>query len=330
MTKINISVIGAGTWGTAMAKLLAGKGHNVNIWAREDEVVKDINQHNENKLFLQGVKLPKNLKAYSDINDCINNSTIIINAVPTQFIRDTFSKINKKIKTDYILSLSKGIEVNTFERPSEILKDVLKKDVYVLSGPNFATEIASQKPAATTIAGRDKRVRKYLQQIINTQYFRVYENDDIIGIEISGALKNVMAIAAGMADAIGLGNNAKAALITRGLNEIRKLGKKMGAKDITFLGLSGIGDLLLTCNSNISRNYTVGYRIGRGEKIKDIITSMNHIAEGIKTSYAVYKFSKKVDVDMPITKEVYSVLYKDKNPKDAATSLMSRSLKPEF
>lgn len=330
MAEIKISIIGAGTWGTAMAKLLAEKGYRVNIWARESEVIKSINEHNENRQFLKGIKLPQNLQAYSDINECIKDSKIIINAVPTQFIRDTFSNIHNQIKTQYILSLSKGIEVKTFERPSEILKDVLKKDVYVLSGPNFATEIAAKKPAATTIAGRNEKIRKYLQKVINTSYFRVYENDDIVGIEVSGALKNVMAIAAGMADAIGLGNNAKAALITRGLNEIRKLGKKLGAKDITFLGLSGIGDLLLTCNSNISRNYTVGQRIGKGEKIEEIITSMNHIAEGIKTSYAVYKFSKKVNVDMPITREVYLVLYKNKNPKDAAISLMSRSLKSEF
>ncbi|MEF3280811.1 MAG: NAD(P)-dependent glycerol-3-phosphate dehydrogenase [Elusimicrobiota bacterium] len=325
-----ISVIGAGTWGTTVAKILSEKGFNVVIWAREAEVINSINLKHENEIFLKGIKLPKKLKAVHNISDAISESKLLINAVPTQYIRTTLTSYGIAFKGNIILSLSKGIELKTFERPSEILYQIFKKPTYVLSGPNFAIEIANKMPAATTIAGPDRAERKKLQKILNCKYFRVYENDDIVGTELSGALKNVIAIAAGMCDALGLGNNTKAALITRGLNEIRKFGKKFGAKDITFLGLSGIGDLLLTCNSKISRNYSVGYNLGKGKKLKEFIQNTTHIAEGIKTSKAVYELSKKIGIEMPITNEVYYVIYHSKKPEDALKSLMSRRLKSEF
>lgn len=327
---LNIAIIGAGAWGTTIAKILSEKGFNAYIWAREKEVVNSINKYKENKFFLKDIKLPKNIQASNDLNYVLYNKDIIINAIPTQFIRNVFGFVNHKKINSYIISLSKGIELNTFKRPSEILKEIFKKDIYVLSGPNFASEIAQKKPAATTIAGKEKNIRKHLQNIFNTNYFRVYENDDIIGVEIAGAVKNVIAIASGMVEQLGYGNNTKAALITRGLNEIRKLGKKLGAKDITFMGLSGIGDLFLTCNSNISRNYTVGIKVAKGEKLEKILKRTNQIAEGVKTAKAVYELSNKIDVDMPITKEVYLVLYHNKRPTDALKSLMTRTLKSEF
>ncbi len=326
---LKISVLGAGAWGTTIANLLSEKGFNVMIWAKEKEVAKNINEHSENSIFLKGIKLSKNLKASNDLKGVLS-SEIIINAIPTQYIRTTLKKHSQYLKDSYILSLSKGIELNTFERPSEILSEISGKDIYILSGPNFAVEIARKKPAATTIAGKDHKTRKMFQEILSTDYFRVYENDDIIGTEIGGAIKNVVAIAAGMSDALNLGHNTKAALITRGLNEIRKLGKKLGAKDITFLGLSGIGDLILTCNSIISRNYTVGYKIGVGEDPLKLIRSMKQVAEGVKTVKALNRLTQKLSIEMPISKEVYLVIYKNKKPQKALKSLMTRSLKSEF
>lgn len=326
--KMKISVLGAGAWGTTIANLLAHKGFDVLIWAREKSVKKSINEKNENKIFLKGIKLSKKLIATNNLSN-ISDSDIIINAIPTQYIRPTLKDI--KIKENaIILSLSKGIEINTYERPSEILHDIFHKDVYVLSGPNFAVEISKKKPAATTIAGKDEKIRKILQEILKTEYLRVYENDDVIGTEIGGAVKNVIAIAAGMSDKLNLGHNTKAALITRGLNEIRKLGKKLGAKDITFLGLSGIGDLILTCNSNISRNYSLGYKIASGKEPLKTISEMKQIAEGAKTAKALYKLSKKLSIEMPISVEVYRVIYEGKSPQKALETLMTRKPKPEF
>lgn len=323
---MKISVIGAGTWGTTIANLLALKGINIILWAREKEIVKSINSKKINKLYLPNIKLSKNIIATSNINEAIQHTEIIVNAVPVQFIRKVFSKIKNISKDVIVLNLAKGIEIKTLKTPSELLKEFFINNIYILSGPNFAIEISQKKPAATTIAGPDKNIRKELQKIFHTDYFRVYENDDIVGCEIAGALKNVIAIAAGMCDALNLGHNTKAALITRGLNEIRKLGKAKGAKDITFLGLAGIGDLVLTCNSSISRNYTAGYNIAKHGKIKNDI----HIPEGIYTAKAAYLLSKKLNIDMPITREVFKVIYRKKKPIKALKELMKRSLKSEF
>ncbi|MCX7641994.1 MAG: NAD(P)-dependent glycerol-3-phosphate dehydrogenase [Elusimicrobiales bacterium] len=322
----NISVIGAGTWGTTIANLLAIKNFKVKIWAKEHDIVKSINHKRENSIFLKGIKLSKNITAFNSIDETLNNANIIINAVPVQYIREVYSNIKEFNTNVIVLNLSKGIEVKTLKTPSQILKEIFKSDIYILSGPNFAIEIAQKKPAATTIAGEKPKIRKLLQLIFHTSYFRVYENDDIVGCEISGALKNVIAIAAGMCDALELGYNTKAALITRGLNEIRRIGKIFGAKDITFLGLAGIGDLVLTCNSMISRNYQVGYNIVKNGKIIDKL----HIAEGIFTSKAVKIISEKFNIEAPISEQVYNVLYRHKSPQKVLKNLMLRRLKSEF
>lgn len=327
MKKIRFAVIGGGSWGTTIADLLATKGFKVKLWAREREVVESINSKNINEFYLPQIKLSKNLRAFEDINAAISGVDVLINAVPVQFIRKVFNQIKERKNIRIVLNLSKGIEIDTLKIPSEILTEFFKPDIiYTLSGPNFATEIAQKKPAATTIAGKDRKTRILLQKIFSTPYFRVYENDDIIGCEIAGAVKNVVAIAAGISDAMGFGNNAKAALITRGLNEIRNLGKTKGAKDITFLGLSGLGDLVLTCNSNISRNYTFGYNIAKYRKINQGL----YIAEGFYTAKAVYNLSKKLAIQMPISHQVYMIIYKKKDPKKALTDLMSRKPKAEF
>ncbi|ACI20751.1 NAD(P)H-dependent glycerol-3-phosphate dehydrogenase [Thermodesulfovibrio yellowstonii] len=326
-----IAVIGAGSWGTTLASLLSKKGFDVVIWAREKEIADAINSKKENPIYLPNIKLPHNLISTDDILEAIKKARFIVNVVPTQHIRSVFTSLQNKLNDENIVvSASKGIEKGTLKTPSMILEEIINKKVYVLSGPTFAIEVAQEKPTAVTISGSEKRGRLLLQEIFSTSYFRVYEHDDPIGAEIGGAIKNVIAIAAGICDALELGNNARAALITRGLHEIMRLGKKMGAKEITFSGLSGLGDLFLTCTSNLSRNYTVGYRLGKGESLDEISKSMRSIAEGVETSLSAMQLSKKLDVEMPITTEIYQVIYEGKTPQQAASDLMNRTLKPEF
>ncbi|GAQ94892.1 glycerol-3-phosphate dehydrogenase [Thermodesulfovibrio aggregans] len=326
-----IAVIGAGSWGTTLASLLSKKGFDVIIWAREKEVADAVNYKKENPVYLPEIKLPESLIATNDILEAIKKARFIVNAVPTQHIRVVFSALQNKLNSEHIVvSASKGIEKETLKTPSMILEEILNKKVYVLSGPTFALEVAQEKPTAVTISGIEKKERLLLQEIFSTPYFRVYEHDDPLGAEIGGAVKNVIAIAAGICDALELGNNARAALITRGLHEIMRLGKKMGANERTFSGLSGLGDLFLTCTSNLSRNYTVGYRLGKGESMEEISKSMRGVAEGVETSLSLMQLSKKLDIEMPITAEVYQVIYKGKSPKQAALDLMNRTLKPEF
>ncbi|WP_297213963.1 MULTISPECIES: NAD(P)H-dependent glycerol-3-phosphate dehydrogenase [Thermodesulfovibrio] len=326
-----IAVIGAGSWGTTLASVLAKKGFDVVIWAREPEIVRLINSERENSIYLPSIKLPESLSCTDDIFEAIKKARFIVNAVPTQYIRNIFTPIKNLLQSDSIVvSASKGIEKVTLKTPSMILKEILDRNVNVLSGPTFAIEVAQEKPSAVTISGFEKKERLLLQEIFNTSYFRVYEHDDPIGAEIGGAIKNVIAIASGICDALELGNNARAALITRGLHEIMRLGKHLGAKEITFSGLSGLGDLFLTCTSNLSRNYTVGYKLGKGESIEHISSSMRSVAEGVETSLSTVQLSRKIGIEMPISLEVYRVIYEGKSPKDAAYDLMNRALKPEF
>ncbi len=326
-----IAVIGAGSWGTTIALLLSKKGFDVSLWARKSELADIINSKRENIFYLPNIKLPENLYCTNIITEAIKKARFVVNVVPTQYIRDVFSQIVGQINSEAtIVSASKGIEKSTLKTPSMILEEILGKKAYVLSGPSFAIEVAHEKPTAVTVSGPEKEKRLLLQEIFNTFYFRVYEHDDPLGAEIGGAIKNVIAIAAGICDALELGNNARAALITRGLHEIMRLGKKMGAKEITFSGLSGLGDLFLTCTSTLSRNYNVGYRLGRGETLEEILTTMRSVAEGIETCVSAMRLSQKLDVEMPISSEIYKVLYEGKSPQKAALDLMNRALKPEF
>jgi glycerol-3-phosphate dehydrogenase (NAD(P)+) len=326
-----IAVIGAGSWGTTLASLLSKKGFDVIIWAREREIVDSINNKRENTVYLPGISLPDNLICTDDLFEAIKKARFIINVVPTQFIRNVFSQLKNKInENNIIVSASKGIEKNTLKTPSQILEEILNKKIYVLSGPSFAIEVAKEKPTAVTISGANINERLLLQEIFSTHYFRVYEHDDPIGAEIGGAIKNVIAIASGICDALELGNNARAALITRGLHEIMRLGEKIGAKQRTFSGLSGLGDLFLTCTSTLSRNYTVGYRLGKGETFEEITKSKRSVAEGVETSQSAMELSKKLKIEMPITEQVYQVIYEGKDPKKATDDLMNRTLKPEF
>jgi glycerol-3-phosphate dehydrogenase (NAD(P)+) len=311
--------------------MLADKGFDVLLWSHEEKIVEQINNDNTNDVYLPDIRLPLDLRATHNLIDAVAPARYIVNAVPTQYIRSVFLPLKARLNHEsVIVSVSKGIEIGTLLTPSLILKDILHRPVSVLSGPSFAKEVAARKPTAVTLAAEDKKTGLLLQELFNTDHFRVYTHDDIIGVEFGGALKNVVAIAAGICDGMGLGYNARAALITRGLSEIARMGLRMNAQKITFSGLSGLGDLVLTCTGALSRNYTVGFKLGQGMKLTDITGQTPHIAEGVATTLSAHELSKKQEVDMPITKQVYLTLYEDKPPSEALTDLMNRSLKMEF
>ncbi|MEW6417568.1 MAG: NAD(P)H-dependent glycerol-3-phosphate dehydrogenase [Nitrospirota bacterium] len=326
-----ISVIGAGSWGTTLACLLSDKGVDVTLWVYEKELAEEINKIRINKTYLPDVLIPDDIKVTNNIEDSIKKARYVLNAVPAQYVRTVFKEAIPYI-TDgaTFISVSKGIERGTLLTVSSILKELTDHTIAVLSGPSFAKEVIKKLPTAVTLATEDKNTGLILQEIFNLNNFRVYTHDDIIGVEIGGALKNVMAIAAGISDSLGLGNNARASLITRGLVEMTRLGVAMGAKERTFSGLSGIGDLVLTCTSLLSRNYTVGVKLGQGIKLRDILNQTKSVAEGVETAESAFELSRKFNIEMPIVEQVYKVLYEDKDPASAVKDLMERSLKSEF
>src|SRR4030067_348461 len=326
-----IAVIGAGSCGTTLACLLAEKRYDISLWAYEKEIADEINGSRVNSIYLSDVILPVNLKATNNIGDAVKQAHYILNVVPTQFSRSIFKEAGKYISKDaVIISASKGIERGTLLTVSSILKDITGLKIAVLSGPSVAKEVIRKLPTAVTLATENADFSLQLQEIFNTHYFRVYTHTDVLGVELGGALKNVIAIASGISDGLGLGHNARAALITRGLAEIVRLGGAMGADPRTFRGLSGLGDLVLTCTGPLSRNYTVGVNLGKGMKIRDIIASTRSVAEGVATSLSAFELSLKYGVEMPVVKQVYEVIYKDENPAEAVTMLMNRALKAEF
>jgi len=326
-----IAVIGAGSWGTTLACLLVEKGYDVSLWAFEKDLADEINHTGKNNLYLPDIPLPAGLKVTSDIGDAAQNSRYIVNVVPTQFTRSVFTEAVKYISKDaLIISASKGIEQKTLLTVSSILKEISNRAVAVLSGPSFAKEVIKKFPTAVTLAAENSSDGLLLQEIFNTSYFRVYTHSDILGVELGGALKNVIAIASGISDGLGLGHNARAALITRGLVEIMRLGDAMGADQRTFSGLSGLGDLVLTCTGPLSRNYSVGVSLGKGLKMSDILSATKSIAEGVSTAVSAFELSRRHNVEMPIVEQVYKVLYRDKDPETAVRMLMNRSLKSEF
>ncbi len=327
----NISVIGAGSWGTAIANLLAKNGHKVTLWVRNKKLLNEIKEKRENEAYLKGVKLHSSIEFEGDLNKALLDKDVVAIAIPVPFLRETLKGADFRINS-YVVSLSKGIETETFETATEVIKSTLDLDgskIAALSGPNFALEVAKGLPTATVIASKNKETAKLLQKIFSNNRFRVYTSSDIKGVELCGAMKNIMAIAAGISDGLNLGLNARASLITRGLSEIMRLGFLFGAQKDTFMGLSGIGDLVLTCTGNLSRNRTVGLKLAKGEKMEEILLSMNMIPEGVNTTKAVFEYTLKNNIDLPITKEVYEVIYNNKNPMDALDSLMSRPLKEE-
>jgi len=331
----NIGVLGAGSWGTALANLLGLKGFKVDLWVFEKEVKEQIEAFRENKVFLPGFSLSTKLFPSNDIAGVVSEKDLVLIVVPSHVMRETAQKVSGLLsKETIIVSASKGIENKTHLTMSAVLKESLPEipedSFTVLSGPSFAREVAKKLPTVVTVASKDKKLAGFVQNVFATPYFRVYTNNDMIGVELGGAVKNVIAIAAGIIDGLGLGLNTRAALITRGLTEIRRLGLKLGANPRTFTGLAGIGDLLLTCTGDLSRNHTVGKKIGEGRKLNDILSEMRMVAEGIKTAKSVYNLSLKLGVEMPISHEIYHILYDDVSPQDALLRLMTRDLKQEL
>jgi glycerol-3-phosphate dehydrogenase (NAD(P)+) len=326
-----IAVLGAGSWGTALARLLSQKDFDVSLWSYEESVAEDINTNGVNSIYLPGVELPPSLRCHSSFEDAMKGARYVVSAIPSQFTRVVMQGALPYLDEDgIIISVSKGIEKETHLTVSSIIKGLTRHPVAVLSGPSFASEVVKGLPTAVTLACQVNGTCMHIQEIFTTDRFRIYTHHDLIGVELGGALKNVMAIASGIAEGLELGNSARASLITRGIAEMKRLGVSMGADELTFSGLSGLGDLVLTCNSTLSRNFTVGLRLGKGEKLEDIVGSTKSVAEGVDTTVSAYELAKMQNVEMPIVEQVYSVLYEGKQPLDAVTNLMGRLPKAEF
>ena len=331
---MKISVLGAGGWGTTLAILLHYNGHKVTLWEFYKNYAKELAKKRINRQFLPGVTIPKEIIITNDILESVDKKNLIVLAVPSQFLRSVVKKISlHDIKNAILVSVSKGIEKGSLLTMSQMLKDVhplfAKEQIGVLSGPSHAEEVSKRIPTAITTASEDIETAKTIQAAFMTSYFRVYSSTDILGVELGGAFKNVIAIGAGIIDGAGFGDNTKAAIMTRGIAEISRLGLAMGAQPETFAGLSGMGDLIVTCMSKHSRNRYVGEQIGKGKKLKQVLKSMDMIAEGVETSRSASQLADQYEVETPITKEVYKILFEDKDPVKATTDLMTRDMKTE-
>ena len=326
-----IAVLGDGGWGTTLSILLANKGFSVRLWSAFSENAETIKNKNENIKFLPGFTLPKSITVTTDMRQAISDTGVAIIAIPSQFLRKAIVKLKGiDLKEKVLVSVVKGIENNTFKRPSEIIRQELGAlSIAVLSGPTIANEIAGGLPASCVIASKKREVAKQAQELFMSDRFRVYTSTDMTGVELGGALKNIIAIAAGISDGLNLGTNAKAALFTRGLVEMKRLGAALGSNQETFNGLSGMGDLVTTCISPYSRNRRIGEDIARGKKLSEILDKMEVVAEGIETTRSVYNLSKEIGIEMPITEQVYKVLFEGKNPHMVVVDLMNRERKTE-
>jgi glycerol-3-phosphate dehydrogenase (NAD(P)+) len=330
--KEKISIIGAGSWGTTLAVYLAQKGVIVKLHSVFKQHNLQMQKKRENELFLKNVKFPSFLSVETSLKKILGEQIIVI-AIPVKFVRKVLKKIARlgiNLEDKIFVSVSKGIEVKTLKRVSEIIKEELDANhVGVLSGPTIAKEVAKGIPTTAIIASEEEAIGKKLQGLFNSQIFRVYSHTDVVGVELAGALKNIIALACGISDGLGFGTNTKSALVTRGLVEIARIGKKLGAQPQTFWGISGLGDLITTCFSPHSRNRTVGEFIGKGKKLKSVIKEMDMVAEGVETVKSAHRITKELEVNMPIVEQVYKVLYKNKSAYRAVTDLMSRPAKKE-
>ncbi len=329
------TVLGAGSWGTALAALLAGKGFPVTLWDVDAAVLDDVAQRRQNARYLPGLALPPTLGATADVGRALEGAELVVLAVPSQAVRVVAIEAKRHLHAGVpIVCVAKGIEMQTLMTMDEVLEDVLPVPMHpyfaFLSGPSFAKEVVRGLPTAVTVASHWGRIAKQVQDAFHTRTFRPYTSTDVVGIEIGGCVKNVIAIAAGIADGLGFGANARAALVTRGLSEITRLAVRKGANPMTLAGLSGLGDLVLTCSSELSRNRTVGYGLGQGRKLDDIQRELGQVAEGVLNARSVHDLAAKLRVEMPISEVVYRVLHENYAPKAAVTDLMMRETKPEF
>jgi glycerol-3-phosphate dehydrogenase (NAD(P)+) len=331
---MKISVLGAGGWGTTLAILLHYNGHNVTLWEYKKSYARHLLKKRINTDYLPGIKIPKEILITSDIEESADDKHLIVMAVPSQFLRNVINDINyKSIEDTILVSVSKGIENKSLMTMSQMIKDVFphinKNQIGVISGPSHAEEVSRMIPTAVVAASSDIETSKAIQSAFMTSYFRVYASTDILGVELGGAFKNIIAIGAGIIDGAGFGDNTKAAIMTRGVAEISRLGLSMGSRPETFAGLSGMGDLIVTCMSKHSRNRFVGEQIGKGRKLKEILKSMEQVAEGVETTRSAKQLAAKVKIETPITNEVYKILFEDKDHVKATTDLMTRDMKAE-
>ena len=330
----DVGAIGAGGWGTALANLLAEKGIPVSLWVYEEDLAKTIADTRENTLYLPGIQLAPQVHAQSDLGAVVEAKRLLVMAVPSHVYRQVAVRVIPFLSAGVmIVNATKGIENESLKTMGEIWREITPEgqvwDYAALSGPSFAREVARHVPTAVTVAATSKEVAVEVQRLFATPFFRVYSSTDVIGVELGGALKNIIALAAGIIDGLGLGHNTRAALITRGLAEMSRLGTTMGADPLTFLGLSGVGDLVLTCTGELSRNRTVGFQLGQGKKLEEILGEMRMVAEGVKTTRSVYHLARKQRVELPICEQMYRILYEKRSPRDAVATLMQRDLKHE-
>jgi glycerol-3-phosphate dehydrogenase (NAD(P)+) len=337
-----ITILGDGAMATVCSILLTQGGHSVTMWSAFEQAVEQLLQDRENRRFLPGVRVPPSVRLTANDADCFDGATLVVSAIPSQYMRSVWQSLGQFLPRGVpIVSVTKGIENQTLLRPTQIIADVLGArqsigaaprcawPLAVLSGPNIAAEIARYLPATSVVAAEDPVLAQRIQGVFSTEWFRLYTNSDLVGVELSGAVKNVIALAAGILDGLGAGSNAKAALVTRGLVELCRLGIAMGAHETTFSGLAGLGDLITTCISPEGRNRSVGEQIGKGRKLPDILADMASVAEGVPTTQSVYELARLYKVEMPITQAVYSVLFESKDVLEALSELMSRVPKPE-
>jgi glycerol-3-phosphate dehydrogenase (NAD(P)+) len=328
-------VIGGGSWGSAFSIYLGTLEVETRLWIREKDVYEETKQYRENRAFLPGFIFPPKVSFFNDMKEAAASSEIVFIAVPSKFCRRIYEQIAPSLSSDHIIvSLTKGIEEDSLKRMSEVMDEVFSPffspRIAVLSGPSFAREVVEGHPTAAVLASKDSDLAQKVQHFISSLTFRTYTSEDVTGVELAGAFKNVIAIAAGISDALQFGSNSIAALVTRGITEITRLGIKLGSRRETFAGLAGIGDLVLTCTGKLSRNHYVGYELGKGSSLPEIISGMKMIAEGVSTTLSVHQLAEMEDVEMPISEQVYYVLYKNKAPRAALQDLMSRKLKDEY
>lgn len=328
---MNVTIIGAGSWGIALAFLLNKNGHNVKMWSKNENEVETINNTHKIDRYLPGFIIPKDIIVYNDMEKSLEGAEMIVMAVPSVAIRECAKKVNEYKKDCIVVDVAKGIEESTLKRLSEVIQDEMPEaKVVTLSGPSHAEEVVKQNPTAVTVASENKEVRSMVAEIFRNDYFRVYPNEDIIGVEIGGALKNIIAVCAGIIDGLGLGDNAKAGLITRGLAEITRLAVKMGANQETLFGLAGLGDLVVTCGSKHSRNYKAGVLIGQGNDLQTTLSKVNMVVEGINTIRAGKKLGEKYNVELPIIEKANEIVFEGKDPRTAVLELMTRKGKEEY
>ncbi|WP_100488114.1 NAD(P)H-dependent glycerol-3-phosphate dehydrogenase [Sporolactobacillus pectinivorans] len=330
-----IAVVGAGSWGTALSMVLADNGCSVNLWSHRKEQAEEIQEKHTNAKYLPGISIPGGVSGTDSLSKALDGSEAVLLVVPAKSMREVLKRIRGLLKHPLLFIHGvKGIEPVTFKRMSEVIceeiPEELRRAVVVLSGPSHAEEVSLRHPTTVAVASKDSEAAKEAQNLFFNRYFRVYTNEDIVGVEIGGALKNIIALGAGISDGLGYGDNAKAALITRGLAEITRLGTKLGAHPLTFIGLTGMGDLIVTCTSVHSRNWRAGNLLGKGRKLENVLSHMGMVVEGVRTTEAAFALSKKINVEMPITEAIYQVLFEGKHPKDAVDELMGREKKDEI